>query len=202
MTWNESRPRGDDQISDFGRVIRSQKSEFRAGIENHFVWDDASGLSAGEPRLQSGTTLTGSARGFYAAESVVSAFRDGALFVTSDTTRMYGLTSTESFLLGSSRAVRSDFVTTVGNHYTLIQDGTESVTIPGGSDHTVFDVTFPTVYNIAPTVIVTATIPDSNTNARASPSGITTGGFVMNITQETGVGSPGAVWRSVGTVDF
>ena len=105
MPWRENKPDPDDKLNELGEVIRSQKTEFRSALEKHFFWTDSSNASAGEPRLSDGSANAGTARAHFAAESAVSADRDGKLFLASDTTRLFGLTSGESFLLGSQRAI-------------------------------------------------------------------------------------------------
>jgi len=195
MSWPEDRPEGRDFVSDFGPVIHSHKTEFRAGLEKHFYWTDSSNASAGESRLTIGATVTGSCRAFYDTESRVSAFRDGALFVTSDTTRLYGLTSGSSFLLGSARAVRNLDTGPSGSLRQLVQSEETTIVNLDGS----FTFTFPTAYSDPPSLMATIRYPNANTDGRMGMSAITAGGFT--VVTFTPVGTALSVWwRSSGTV--
>ncbi|KKM91686.1 hypothetical protein LCGC14_1226010 [marine sediment metagenome] len=195
MSWPEDRPEGRDFVSDFGPVIHSHKTEFRAGLEKHFYWTDSSNASAGESRLTIGLTVTGSCRAFYDTESRVSAFRDGALLVTSDTTRLYGLTSGSSFLLGSARAVHNPTTGPVGSLRQLVQSDEVGTAHTDGS----FNFTFPVEYSIAPALMITAKYPSGNRDGRVGISTVTAGGFTGVIEGTVGSGV-GIWWRSSGTV--
>lgn len=195
MSWDESRPRRSDLLRDFGLVVRSHKTEFRAGIEDHFYWTDSSGASGGESRLTIGLGVMGSCRAFYDVESNVSAFRDGSLYLTSDTTRLYGLTSVSSFLLSSTRAVRAVTTGALGTGLrVLIQSGEETSV----SDVSV-GISFPTAYGAPPSVMITAGYPGAQVDAVIGISGITASGFTA-VAQSTGAGNISIFWRSMGTV--
>ena len=103
MSWHEDRPQDTDRVTDWAATLRARKVDVRSALSKHFYFQEHSGTSAGIPRLS--TTTPGSARAFFGLASQVSAYRDGALFVTSDTSRFYGLTSTSSFLLGGRDVV-------------------------------------------------------------------------------------------------
>lgn len=195
MSWPEDRPVGRDSVSDFGLVVRSHKTEFRSGLEKHFYWTDSSNASAGEPRLAISLTTPGSCRAFYDTESNVSAFRDGALFVASDTTRLYGLTSGSSFLLGSARAVRNPTTGPVESLRQLVQSDETTIGVGDGTH----SFAFPTVYSIAPALMVTAKYPTANTDTRIGVSVVTAGGFTA-VVDRSGSGNPAMWWRSSGTV--
>lgn len=152
MTWDENKPRLKDLILDIGPVLHSHKTEFRAGIEKHFFWDESSGASAGEPRLSDGSLGPGSARAFYGAASEVSANRDGGMMVTSDTSRLYGLTSLSSAGIGGSLAVIDYSAATIPtNKRNLVQSGTVA------EDTGSYTTAFPTAYDGVPALRIQAT---------------------------------------------
>ena len=197
MSWDESRPRRSDLVRDFGLVVRSHKTELRAGLEDHFYWTDSSAASAGEPRYAAGSTATGTARAFYDTESRVSAFRDGSLFITSDTTRLYGLTSVSSVLLGSSRAVHNPLTGPAADIRVLIQSDETTVGVSDGTAN----VSFPIEYEMPPSVMVGLRFSADNSGGNIGLSSITAGGFVATVERSI-AGNPAIWWRSNGTTDI
>ena len=199
MTWPESKPVQGDLVSDLGSVLRSHKTEFRAGLEKHFYWTDNSNSSAGEPRLSDGSFGPGSARAFYGTASEVSAFRDGSLMVTSDTSRLFGLTSGASVLLGSSRAIVSDgsAIAAVPGSRRLIQSGLTFASL-GDSGHS-----FPTAYSSVPPSMLIQRIVDGDAGfdlgRRVSIAQIGTSSFTLRVENAGGASAMTILWRSDGT---
>ena len=198
MSWDETLPENDDQVKGIGGVLRDRKADFRAALERHFYWTDSSNASAGVPRLYTASADTGSARAFYAAESAVSAHRDGTLFVTSDTTRLVGLTSASSVLLGAGRAVHLS-ATSASNHYVLVQHGHVITEISTSllTDKS-YSIAFPITYNGVPSVFLSE---QSIGFGSVGISAVTQGGFTM-VNERNGFGNNGVRWRSVGTTDL
>lgn len=197
MTWDETLPENDDQVRGFGLVVRSHKTEFAAGMEKHFNWSsDVS--NAGLPLSVTVSAGTGNCRAFYGPQSEVSAHRDGALMVTSDTSRLFGLTSVSSTLLASWRAVHLSDSSPV-NYGTLVQRG-HMLTPIGTSLLTdmSYSTSFGIPYNAAPTVMISA---GSNGDCFFALSSVTTGGFTV-ITHRNGGANMTIRWRSTGTVDL
>ncbi len=198
MSWSESKPVNNDLVSEIGKVIRNQKAEFRAGIEKHFFWTEHSATSAGEPRL---SNTTGSARVFYGTESQVSAFRDGSLMVTSDTSRLYGVTSSSSVLLGSINAIVSDGTSQDGQPGTRHLIQTQIITPSlGDSGHD-----FPITYNSAPSLLIQRIVnADSEFNfaRHIGIADITASRFTLRVEDNGGTGTLTVRYRSDGTVDL
>ena len=195
MSWVEDKPERSDLVRDFGPLVRSQKTEFRAAVERHFFWTESSGLSAGEPNHQVASTATGSCRAFFGTGSEVSASRDGQLMVTSDTTRLYALTSAGSVLLGAAAAVQLPLTGASGNLRVLVQSAQAATNYADGTHN----IAFPVEYAAAPThLVIQPKLANNNDGAYAAISDITAGGFefrVQNLTASTELW-----WRSAGTV--
>src|SRR5574341_1414210 len=105
MAWQENKPTGTDLLKELPAFLRSQATTIRTFLEQHFYWTQSSGASAGVPLLSDGSAGPGSARAFYGPQSEVSAAPSGKLMVTSNTSRLFGLTSDSSHLLGSRLAI-------------------------------------------------------------------------------------------------
>ena len=152
MSWVDDKPERTDLVRDLGPLVRSQKTEFRAAIEKHFFWTESSGLSAGEPNHQIGSATTGSCRAFFGTESQVStALSDGQLMVTSDTTRLYALTSVSSVMIGSARAIHNQIISqNSGDQRVLVQSDLSTL----GHGDGVFVISFPVEYSAPATSVV------------------------------------------------
>ena len=196
MSWIEDKPERSDLVRDFGPLVRSHKTEFRAGIEQHFLWTQSSGASAGEPALDaSGATARGTCRAFFGPASEVSAFKDGCLMVTSDTTRLVAITSADSVLIGSARAIVANPTTGLAdNEQMLVQSDQGSAVFANG----VRNVSFDTVYTQIPILTAGPKIIVNNGVSFLAISNVTTGGFEFRIENTTG-GNPEIWWRAVGS---
>ena len=196
MSWIEDKPERSDLIRDFGPLVRSQKTEFRAAVEKHFFWTESSGLSAGEPNHQVASTATGSCRAFFGTASEVSASRDGQLMVTSDTTRLYALTSASSVMVGAAAAVTNPLTGSSGNLRVLVQSDELSSNFANGT----FNISFPVEYGAAPTqLVIQPRFNANNEMAYAVISDLTAGGFEFKQIMNVGANAL-MMWRSVGTV--
>ena len=195
MSWDESRPESSDLVRDFGLVVRSHKTEFRAGVEQHFLWTESSGLSAGEPELDaSGATARGTCRAFYGTQSQVSAFRDGCLMVTSDTTRLFAVTETNSVFLGSARAITANPVFGLpDNNQMLIQSDQSNAMFGDGT----FNISFVTAYTQLPVVTAISRVVLDNNSGNVAISDVTAGGFEFKV--ETLNANVEVHWRAVGS---
>ena len=200
MTWPESKPVQGDLVSDIGSVIRSHRTELRAGLEKHFFWNDNSNSSAGQPRLSDGSFGPGSARAFYGPQSEVSAYRDGSLMVTSDTSRLFGLTSDASVLIGSAQAVISDGtgVAAVAGHAQMIQSGLTFASL-GDSGHS-----FPSTYASPPKTMLIQRIVDGDAGfdlgRRVAIAQIGTSTFTLRVENAGGASGMTILWRSDGSI--
>src|SRR5437867_3933422 len=108
--WNEAKPSGGDLLSDFPSEMTTQAVAFRQGIEQLVYWTQSSGVSAGVPAYGA-VTPPGGFRAFFAPESSLSTALSttkplsGRLFVASDTSRLYGFTSTGTLALGGKNSI-------------------------------------------------------------------------------------------------
>ena len=95
ITWNEASPADVDQVSGGDDAIRSLKTAIRVGLDSEHVWPSAGG-DAGVHRI-------GSARAYYAAQSLVSSSgTDGRIMVASDTSRLFHVGSAGTMFLGGA----------------------------------------------------------------------------------------------------
>jgi len=203
VTWLEKKPEpGDIPNADLASLLTSNKQAFDGAVGKHFFWTESSGASAGIPRLSDGSFGPGSARAFFIPQSQVSsaASRDALLAVTSNTSRLFALTSTASALVGSKNAVVSgapSAATITAGCRMLVQSGSSGGLTQAGSP---WVFTYPTAYVVAPVVFLStaysiATAPLIPALDGTSPSATTFGVSV------TGSGSSCSLyWRSEGTV--
>lgn len=205
-TWRETKPTNTDPLDEFPSLLTGQAVAFRQAIEKHSYWTDASGASAGIPRLSDGSPGPGSARAFYAPASSLSTALSatkalaGRLFVTSDTHRLYAYTSTATLQLGAE-----NLIAYYGASYATITAGTRILTqssntsIPINSRVT---VAFPTPYAVTPTLQVTAgsTLTTDLFHASVFASTATNVTLVVNRVFGSSATTCTVWWRSHGTV--
>lgn len=199
--WRDSKPAGTDPLSEYPSLLTSQMAAFRAAIEKHLFWTEASGASAGIPRLSDGSFGPGAARTFYDTASRVSAVSTNVrLMITSDTSQLYVLGSGLSVLIGGKNAVVSgtpDSPAIAAGCRVLIQSSyVTNVTIAGTSV-----ATYPIVYAVPPVIMLTAAGSVATHGWRPyivfnSPTTVSCGISASGL-----VGSACTVyWRSEGTV--
>lgn len=199
MSWDEGVPRPTDRLQDLGTQVRSNKTALRTGVDKHFFWDDSSGLSAGIPRLSSGSLGPGSARAFYGTTSQVSAYRDGALMVTSGNSRLYGLTSVSSHLLGATNMIAFFSADTITQSSRVLPQ--TGITNAGASALT--HITFPVAYGGVPyAVLLTGGVPSATNAYTYALVSADNSGFTVQQSQiGTGTDNSGHFqWFSLGTV--
>jgi len=98
INWDESVPADSENAGLGDDRIRSLKTSVRVGLDAEHVWPSGGG-DAGVHRL-------GSARPFYAVQSLVSSTgTDGRLMVTSDTSRLFHVGSGGTMFLGGQAAI-------------------------------------------------------------------------------------------------
>lgn len=98
ISWNEANPPGSQAVGLGDDRIRSMKTDIRNGLDSEHVWP-SSGGTVGQHR-------PGSARAFYGTQSRVSAsdtsvVADGRMMITSDTSKLFGVGSEGTLLLGA-----------------------------------------------------------------------------------------------------
>lgn len=206
-TWHEQKPVATDPLSEFPSVMTDQAIAFREAVEKYSFWTDASGASAGIPRLSDGSAGPGVARAFYGTASSLSTALSaskplaGRLFVTSDTHRLYGFPSSTSTTvqLGAEQLVvyyGPSATTMVSNTRVLVQSSSASIVI--NSRNT---IAFPTSYTGTPTVQLQA--GSTVTTDLYQPVLLTSGTTNFALTLARLIGSLNTAtifWRSHGTV--
>lgn len=205
MAWNPLKPAIGDPLTDFPSAISNNKIAFREALERHFFWRENSGLSAGIPRLSSGSFGPGSARAYFATASKISSLttiaNSGRLFVTSDTSRLYGLHSGASTLLGGLNMVMSfgsSIATIQSNTRWLVQSGSSAGLNGIGTSYT---IVFPTAY-AKTTPFVQLVCSSSNVTDQYVPLLLSSSSTNFQ-TATFGLGSLNSTtlyWRSEGTV--
>jgi hypothetical protein len=89
VSWTESTPAGSESIGLGDNRIRSLKTAIREGLDNEHVWP-----SDGSTVAVVGAHRAGSARAFHDTQSRLSSVdTHGRLMVTSDTSRLFSLSS-------------------------------------------------------------------------------------------------------------
>ena len=209
MIWTENKPQPTDIPNlDLPSLITANKIAFRQAIEKHSFWTDSSTNSIGQTRLSDGSFGPGSARAYFDTQSRISASDEstkpleGRLFVTSDTSRLFGF-GAGPVLLGSKNAIvyqTGSQATIAQNNRVLLCSSIQSV-VATSSGTSYASVVFPVTYNAAPRVLVT---PISSVTVRVSiPSvlTITTSGFSVSFRLFSGTEqAANFYWRSHGTV--
>jgi len=201
IPWNDEKPRPNDQFKELPSIIRSNKSSLDSILQKHFYWSDTV-ASGGIPRES--TTVPGNARAFYGARSTVSdPGYDGALFVVSDESRVLATLSSNSVLVGSSRAL--SYGTTLGssavNSRWVTATGVED--IGAATDQ---KISFGVTYDTAPVGVWATASAQAAASIGSYVVSVNTIGTSTFSAQMAYVG-PGApsfagrfYWRSVGTV--
>ena len=96
LSWNEASPANAESAGSGATILRSLQTSIRYGLDDEHNWPSAGGDNVGYHRL-------GSARPFYGTQSRVSSSNtDGRLMLTSDTSRLFGVGSTGTVLLGGA----------------------------------------------------------------------------------------------------
>ena len=176
MSWREDQPQDNDLLKDWSQIMRQRKIDIRSMLSRSFYWNEnVSGSSAGIPKAAG--SPAGSLRAWSALSSQVSAWRDGSLLVTSDTSNLYTLTSTSSLMIGGRQVAIVDDTSVqqigAGTRY-LFQQSFQRALSAGTTS-----VTFGSPYNSAPVVLISHEPNAINNLYGGSVSVITTHGFSM-----------------------
>jgi hypothetical protein len=216
MAWQEAKPSPSDIPNlDLASLITSNKLALRQGLEKHSFWTDASTNSIGIPRLSDGSFGPGACRAYFAPDSSMSTADAaskalaGRLFITSDTSRLFGFVDSSStpVLLGSTRAITyatGSQATIPSNTRVLMQLGTASI-VATSSGTSIAAVTFPTAYDAAPRVTITPFGVSAFTVNLAfhALTSITASGFSVALRSLGATPyATSVVWRSHGTVSI
>lgn len=203
--WHETKPASNDLLAEFPSVMTDQAIAFREAIEKHSFWTDSSGLSAGQSRLSDGSAGPGAARAFFDVASNLSSTLSttlplaGRLYVTSDTTRLYGYTSDTTVLLGAKNVLAyfagGSSATIASNTRYLVQIGTASCSSLTQA------VVFGTAFAAAPAVQVSPIATSAPTLAVGQATSITSSGFSIALRSPFGgsTTTTTAMWRAIGT---
>jgi len=212
MAWTEVKPTASDPLRELPSVLTAQAIVFRQNVEKHSYWTDSSGVSAGDMRLSDGSFGPGSARAFFDVESnvssTVSAVKPlaGRLYITSDTSKLYGYSSGNSILLGGNNALvwQPSAATITSNTRVLVQTGILSGQTGGAvigiSGNT---IAFPIAYSVVPAVQVQEFSLGTTDIFSSAVTRPTTTSFVLRVSRIWGSQSTTTViWRSIGTVSL
>ena len=196
ILWNESAPADSDSASGGAADIRSLKTSLRNALAQEHLWPSSSGLA--------GSHALGSARAFFAAQSLVSsADTDGRLFVASDTSNFFHVGSAGTMFLGGQRTISANSTPVGGQRFYWATEFGRN-TLPAG----VGSVTFPNSgFSGSPFVVLSIFTPEATTNRAYAGwfSAISALGFTAQVRKLIGTGAPGApedidiFWYSVGT---
>lgn len=97
VSWAEGVPAGSEQIGLGDNRIRSLKTSVREGLDNEHVWP-----SDGSTVAVVGAHRAGSARAYHGTQSRVSSGdTNGRMMIASDTSRLFGVGSAGTVLLGA-----------------------------------------------------------------------------------------------------
>ena len=97
VSWEETTPAGSEAIGLGDDRIRSLKTSIRVGLDSEHNWP-----SAGSTVAIVGSHREGSARAFVGTQSRVSSSdTHGRIMITSDTSRLFGVNSLGTVLLGA-----------------------------------------------------------------------------------------------------
>jgi len=135
IQWDGT-PVDSDNLGLGAGVIRSLKTAIQTGLASEHSWPTGGGAG-------SGAHLPGSAKAFVGTQSAVSAFEDGRLMLTSDTSRLFAVGSGGTSMIGGPRHLSMGSYpggAPPQRYYWAEEVGTSSITA-GGSYQTA--ITFP-----------------------------------------------------------
>lgn len=189
IAWDEAQPSNTSNAGLADDELRSLKSALATGLGTDLFWPGSGGGSA----ASAGEMRPGKARAYFGTESQVSGVTSGALMVTSDTSRLFGLTSGGTVFLGSSRAV--EYARFTGpNSRTVICSGVDAI----GS------IAFGVEYDITPVVILSAETSASTVGVPYMSS-VTRARVTVDVKRVGGgaFGSGWSIhWTSIGTLTY
>lgn len=128
IAWDNTTPPDTESAGLGDDRIRSLKSSIQEGLNNEHNWSSGGGANTGYH-------LPGSARAFYATQSLVSSSgTDARLMQTSDTSRLFHVGSAGTSLIGGATIISAGSYpgTTPQRHYWALEFG-EGVTNSSGS---------------------------------------------------------------------
>ena len=196
--WNEAEP-SDSSAANLGATeLRSLKTTLATALANAMYWPGSGGASA----ASAGLPLPGKWRAFFGPQSAVSAYADGALYVTSDTSRLFGVGSGGTMFLGSAQALEQAAVPG-GNARWVLSSGT-AVASSAFSYGSVSSgaLQSPLTYNGLP--VVTYSLTSSSVTVLVGViTSLGLGGATIAAYNLAGSPSVSTVyWQSLGTVTF
>ena len=198
IAWVETEP-SDSSGANLGATeLRSLKTTLATALANAMYWPGSGGASA----ASAGLPLPGMWRAFFGPQSAVSANADGSLYVTSDTSRLFGTGSAGTMFLGSAQALEQAAVPG-GNARWVLSSGT-AVASSAFSYGSVSSgaLQSPLIYNGLP--VVTFSVTTSGTTVLVGNIvALSTTGATVVVYNLAGAPSVSTVyWQSLGTVTF
>jgi len=194
ISWPTTVPSPSSAASSGDDAFRSLVTSFALGVSTSFVWPGSGGGST----ASAGESVLGNARfAISGTTATVGGVGDGFLLLNTDRVSLHHIGSTWTGLLGHSGMLdRGSAGTAPFTYRWLTQTGITPINSTGTSN-----VTWPTPYSVAPTVIVSNGLLNEGAglgNFMCIQLGsITTSGCTV-LTTITNTGS--IIWRSDGTV--
>ena len=133
LSWNEASPANAESAGSGATILRSLQTSIRFGLNDEHNWPSSGGDNVGYHRY-------GSARPYFGTQSRVSSSgSDGRIMMTSDTSRLFGVGSGGTVLIGGA-TVNSfgTFPGAVPQRHQWVEEFGTVVTNSAGSAHVVF----------------------------------------------------------------
>lgn len=193
ISWNESSPAGADSAGLGAQEFRSLKTAIRTGLDTEHNWPSAGG-DAGVHRL-------GSGRPYYGPQSAVSSTgTDGRLMMTSDTSRLFGVGSAATVLIGGPTVISAGSFPggLPQRHYWAVEFGIAGLNSSGSAT-----VTIPNSgYSGVPFIYLTTQLGVANSRWFAWTYSETNTSFGIGGWNEfagSATGNPNVQWLSIGS---
>lgn len=160
LNWVETLPSDGSAVGRSPAEIRQPMTNVALGLGTQLEWPGSGGgseLSAGQPKA-------GAARPYFAASSAKSLAAPQQLFLTSDTTRLYFMTSAGTVLAGTMYLMEHQTAPSTGRW--VFQSGTTVL----ADDTPYVKIDFPWPYAEAPTVVTTSSFVGVSFAVRSASS--------------------------------
>jgi hypothetical protein len=189
IAWDNTTPADTESAGQGDDRIRSMKTSVQQALDNEHEFPTGGGAGTGSHR-------SGAARTYYGLQSEVSAVQNGRLMTTSDSSRLFGVGSGGTVLLGGSNVISAgSFPDTVPQRHHWVEEFGEGQV----KTSTVTTVTIPNSgYSGRPYIFLNYHGADANFASIIAYSKTT---FSVGINSHEGIGQSNVsfFWRSIGT---